>query len=100
MCWALRATCQPARCLQSIAQRNCTHGLAGWPALAFLPTPPAPVRMAWMAATASTAPAAPSRCPIMLFVELIFKCLWGRAVVMARYSAMSPAGVEVACALT
>lgn len=28
------------------------------------------------------------------------RLLWGRAVVMARYSAMSPAGVEVAWALT
>lgn len=69
------------------------------------PCPPTPrrcppVRMACTAATASTAPAAPSRCPTMLLVELMRRCLWGMAVVMARYSAMSPAGVEVACAFT
>ena len=38
--------------------------------------------------------------PIMLLVELMRRSLWGMAVVMARYSAMSPAGVEVAWALT
>ena len=32
----------------------------------------------------------------MLLDELILSDLWGSAVVMARYSAMSPAGVDVA----
>ena len=43
----------------------------------------APVWMAWTTATASTAPAAPSRCPIMLFVELMRSCGPGMALLMA-----------------
>ena len=52
------------------------------------------MRMACTVAMASTAPAAPSKCPIMLFVLLILKFFPGRAFVMAWYSAMSPAGTN------
>lgn len=59
-----------------------------------------PVRIACTAATASTAPAAPMRCPIMLLVLLMRTSLCVRARAIARYSARSPAGVEVPWAFT
>ena len=45
----------------------------------------APVWMASMTATASTAPAAPSRWPIMPFVELMRSCGPGMAARMALH---------------
>ena len=56
--------------------------------------------MASTVAMASTAPAAPSRCPIMDLVAFMRSCGPGMALRIARYSAKSPAGVDVACALT
>ncbi len=38
--------------------------------------------------------------PIMLFVLFMRKCSCGKAARMAANSAMSPAGVDVACAFT
>ena len=51
----------------------------------------------------SSAPAAPSRWPVLLFVELIGTCLARSspsASLSALVSAVSPTGVEVACAFT
>ncbi len=52
-----------------------------------------------MVAIDSTAPAAPSRCPVIDLVAVTTG--WSpMAARIATASAMSPAGVEVACALT
>src|SRR5579875_2984519 len=58
-----------------------------------------PSRMARIAAIASTAPAAPSRWPVIDFVEVTTDRAPSTARI-ARASATSPAGVEVACAFT
>ncbi len=51
--------------------------------------------------TASSAPAAPSRCPVIDFVAVTdMLSVWSpKARLIALYSATSPTGVEVACAL-
>ena len=51
---------------------------------------------------ASTAPAAPSKCPVMDFVELIFiEYKWSlKTCPKAFASALSPSGVDVPCMLT
>src|SRR5438067_923293 len=52
---------------------------------------------------ASTPPAAPSRCPVMLFVELTMSPLFAQSpktFFSAFVSAMSPTGVDVPCAFT
>ena len=59
-----------------------------------------PVTIALTHATASTADAAPSRWPVMHLVELIFAPAALKTRCSTRSSAMSPAGVDVACALT
>ena len=58
-------------------------------------------RIARIEKIASTTPAAPSRCPVIDLVELtasFFACS-PKARLMATVSALSPSGVEVACAL-
>src|SRR2546423_250511 len=52
---------------------------------------------------ASTPPAAPSMCPVMLFVEETMSPFFAQSpktFLMAFVSAMSPTGVEVPCAFT
>ena len=51
---------------------------------------------------ASIAPAAPSKCPVIDFVELIFiEYRWSlKTAPSALASALSPSGVEVPCILT
>ena len=52
--------------------------------------------------TASMAPAAPSGCPVIDFVDETGTCAARapKAILSARVSAMSPAGVAVPCAFT
>jgi hypothetical protein len=52
-----------------------------------------------MVKTDSSAPAAPSRWPVWLFVAVTMVCS-PTVLRMAAASAVSPTGVEVACALT
>src|ERR1700686_775918 len=61
-----------------------------------------PSRIASTEKIASTTPAAPSRCPVMDLVELTARRLAcsPKARFIATVSALSPSGVEVACALT
>mmetsp|Transcript_11170 Transcript_11170/g.29431 ORF Transcript_11170/g.29431 Transcript_11170/m.29431 type:complete len:237 (-) Transcript_11170:682-1392(-) len=59
-------------------------------------------RSASMVTTASSADAPPSACPIIDFVPFIFTCPTSspNTPLTALYSAISPAGVDVACAFT